>query len=78
MVKQVLGTLVLAMLLGCVLFCVPLVRTLVWVNAAVIAVHFHSPGLFVPIGILEVAVMVGILWGFGLIINRRWREANHV
>jgi hypothetical protein len=78
MVKQVLGTMGLAMLLGCVLFCIPLVRSLVWVNAAVIAVHFHSPGLFVPIGILEVIVMVGILWGLFWIINRRWREVNHV
>jgi len=76
--KQILSTMGLAILLGCLLFCIPLIRTLVWVNAAVIAVHFHSPGMFVPIGILEVLFMVMALWGLFWLINRRWREANHV
>lgn len=78
MVKQALVVTVLALAIGWMVLAIPLIRSLVWLNAAAISVHFQKPGLFIPMGILEMLIVIGLVWGLLWYVNRRWREVNHV
>lgn len=59
--KKASAVAALAVVAGWLFFRIPLVRKLVWLNAGAISAHFGTPGLFVPVAILELILIVGLM-----------------
>ena len=66
------------MTVGWLIFCIPLVRLLVWLNAAEVSAYFHAPGLFVPLGYLGILAIMGLIWGLFWYSYRLLKEIKRV
>ena len=66
---SLLAPVVLAMVLTYLLYLVPLVRSLVWLNAAALALALGSPKYFMAMGVAELLVISAF---FTDVIRRIW------
>lgn len=59
-------------------YSIPLVKMLVWLNAGAISARYQRPGLFVPIAVLEVLVILAAWWAVFWCSYRYWKEIKRV
>lgn len=67
----------LSVVIGFLVYRIPMVRRLVWLNAAALSNELGARRAVVLLGILEMlAIMTGV-WVIALKLVTRWREKNH-
>jgi len=63
---------------GFLVYRIPLVRNLVWLNAAAIANEFGARWALVPFAVGAVLLLGVLFWAFFAKAVARWREKNDV
>jgi hypothetical protein len=76
--KKILIVSALSLIAGLLFYQIPLVRELVWLNAAAISVGIHCRSTFSLIAVVEILLIVAGLWiGFWK-LSWLWKEICHV
>lgn len=68
----------LALIAAWLFYSIPLVKMLVWLNAAAISARYQCPWLFVPIAVLEVLVILAAWWALFWRSYPHWKEIKRV
>lgn len=68
----------LALIGAWLFYSIPLVKMLVWLNAGAISARYQWAGLFVPIAVLEVLVILIAWWALFWRSYPYWKEIKRV